>query len=138
MNSVTWPQPRGDALHGEFYRHCAAHELRFQRCLACARWRHMPRNYCAHCGSGDWEWAQSSGQGIVRSWTVCHRAFHPGVVGDLPYVVALVEFEPGVRLIARLDHIDADAVRLDLPVDVWFDEIAPGIVLPRVRPREAA
>jgi hypothetical protein len=53
-------------------------------------------------------------------------------------VVALVEIEPGVRLIARLDHIDADAVRLDLPVYVWFEEIAPGIVLPRVRPREAA
>lgn len=130
--------PRGEALHGEFYQHCVRNTLCFQRCLACERWRHMPRLHCSHCGSQDWKWATSSGKGLIRTWTVCHRAFHPGVEADVPYAVALVEFEPGARLIARVVQMDVSALRSDLPVEICFEEVAPGQVLPRVRPQEPA
>jgi uncharacterized OB-fold protein len=127
--------PRGEGLHGEFYTYCARHELRFQRCSACSAWRHMPRDRCARCGSDDWEWAVSNGKGLVLSWTVCHRAFHPSLDQALPYAVALVEFEPGARLIARLLDVDVETVCAGLGVEVCFEELAPGHVVPRVRPR---
>lgn len=134
---VAKSKPRGEGLHGEFYEHCARHELRFQRCLSCHRWRHMPRQHCAHCASAEWEWALSSGQGVVRSWTVCYRAFHSSLEGELPYAVALVEFEAGVRLVARVVDAPVSAVKAGLTVDVCFEEITPGCVVPRVRPRRA-
>lgn len=132
-------RPRADGLHAAFYEHCAAGKLHFQRCGACGRWRHMPRTHCPHCHSGEWQWAPSSGQGVVRSWTVCYRAFHPGVADDLPYAVAVVEFEPGARLVVRVDGIDPeapDALRIGMPVAIDYLEIAPGCVVPRVRPTQ--
>jgi len=59
------PQP--DGLNAEFYAHCAAGELRFQRCTACATWRHPPRVRCAACGSDEYEWALATGRGPAYS-----------------------------------------------------------------------
>jgi uncharacterized OB-fold protein len=94
----------------------------------------MPRVRCPACGSDDWAWTASSGQGIVRSWTVCHRAFHPSLEGSLPYAVALVEFEPGARLIVRLIDVDVESVAAGMTVEVCFEQLTPDHVVPRVRP----
>ena len=71
------PLPKLEGLTGEFYGWCAQGELRFQRCKCCGAWRHVPREICAECSSFDWEWAKSSGQGTVYTWTVVERALHP-------------------------------------------------------------
>ena len=39
------PLPRGEHYHGAFYDWCKRHELRFQRCAACKRWRHARTLY---------------------------------------------------------------------------------------------
>jgi uncharacterized OB-fold protein len=122
------------ALDQEFYDHCARGELRFQRCLACFAWRHVPREHCAGCGSAEWEWALGSGRAALYSWTICHRAFHPAFAPLVPYVVAIGTMAEGVRLIARLEGADEADLRLDLPMRVGFAAMAPGLMLPVFQP----
>ena len=43
MSDYNKPLPRRDELNGEFYERLKAHELCFQRCSECKKWRHMPR-----------------------------------------------------------------------------------------------
>lgn len=53
----------------------------------------------------------------MYSFTVVHRA-PPGFDADLPYVVALVELEEGVRMMTRLVDCTADDVRIGSKVQV--------------------
>ncbi|MFO0997004.1 MAG: Zn-ribbon domain-containing OB-fold protein [Alphaproteobacteria bacterium] len=133
MGDVAKPLPRRDGLNGEFYEYCARGELRFQRCSECGAWRHMPRYHCAKCGSERWSWERSSGKGTLYSWTVCHRAFHPGFADDVPYVVAIVELEEGPRIATQIVDRTPDELRLSMPVEVVFEPMVPGVVLPKFR-----
>lgn len=89
------PTPSLDGLSGQFYDHCRRHQLSFQRCSRCHRWRHIPRLTCAECGSDAWSWHISSGRGVVYSSTVIHRALHPGLEDATPFVCAIVEMDEG-------------------------------------------
>jgi hypothetical protein len=121
------PAPVG--LNAEFYAHCAAGELRFQRCTACAVWRHPPRARCAACGSDSWDWALASGRGEVFSWTITHRPLDPGFADEVPYAVVIVETEEGPRLVGNLRGIDNRELVLGLPVRVVFETVADGVAL---------
>jgi uncharacterized OB-fold protein len=134
MHKYQKPLPRGEEYNGEFYQFCKRHELRFQRCLACKAWRHMPRECCAACGSLDWTWESSSGKGRVFSWTVVHRALQPAFAEDVPYVVAIIELEEGVRMVSHVVGLAAGELRLDLSVEVAFDDVTPEVTLPTFRP----
>lgn len=132
-NAYPMPLPalRGPAR--EFYGYCKAHELRFQRCLACGTWRHVPRDMCAHCGSFDAEWALSSGRGRVFSWTTTWQPMMPEFAWQVPYSPAIIELDEGVRLVSWVVDTRPEALEVGLRVEVVFDDVAPEVSLPRFR-----
>lgn len=134
MSDYSKPLPRGEAYNGEFYQFCQQHELRFQRCKDCSTWRHMPRESCQSCGSFEWTWERSSGKGQLFSWTVIHRALHPGFADDVPYAAAVVELEEGVRLVSHVLDLSPEQLCIGMPVEVVFDDITPEVTLPKFRP----
>jgi len=133
MQEYTKPLPRGEDLHAEFYQFCRNHELRFQRCSDCEAWRHMPRECCEACGSFDWSWQPSSGQGTLFSWTIIHRALHPSFADDVPYAVAIVEMQEGVRLVSGLVDVPNDSLQIGLPLQVVFEDVTSEVTLPKFR-----
>lgn len=134
MSEYTKMLPPAVDRHGEFYAFCKKYELRFQRCSNCQAWRHMPRESCAECSSFDWTWEPSSGKGTLFSWTVIHRALHPGWADDLPYASVVIEMEEGVRLVSRLEDVPHDELVLGLEVEVDFEDVTPEITLHKFRP----
>jgi uncharacterized OB-fold protein len=124
-------------LNAEFYAHCAAGELRFQRCRACGAWRHPPRYRCAACGSGEWSWERSTGRGEVFSWTVTHQALDPAYADELPYAVVVVELEEGPRLVGNLRGLAPAGLELGLAVEVEFELVADEVALTHFRPSRA-
>ena len=123
------PRPATD-LEQEFWDHCFRGELRFQRCDACASWRHPPRYRCARCGSTKWTWSEASGRGRVFSWCVTHRAPHPSLIDSVPYASVIVELEEGVRLVSVVRDVAPASLRLELPVRVAFETREEGVALP--------
>ena len=129
-----------DPLTAFFWDGARRGELWIQRCRACGTYIHLPRPVCRVCRSFDLVGERVSGRGTLYSWTQTFKAFHPFFVDRVPYVlatVALVE-QPGLHLVTNLVGIDADRVAadatLDMEVEVAFDEVAPGYVLPVFRP----
>jgi uncharacterized OB-fold protein len=61
-------------------------------------------------------WKPVSGRGELHSFIVVHRAVLPGTGSGT--VIGLVELaeQPGLRLPARLVDVDADQVRIGMPV----------------------
>jgi hypothetical protein len=127
------PLPALQGPTGEFYAWCQKGELRFQRCDACATWRHVPREICARCGSSAWSWQRASGRGRIFTWTVAARAMHPAFVDDAPYAPVVVEMEEGVRLVSQMVDCAPDALAIDMPVEVVFVAVTPEVTLPKFR-----
>ena len=104
--------------------------LRLQCCADCGKVRHYPRPVCDACWSMNADWIDASGRGTVHSWTITHYAFHPGVKGDLPYILLTVDLPEGVRMNARARGIEASALQVGLPVVVAFDRVKDDLTLP--------
>jgi uncharacterized protein len=128
------PRPTAESL--PFWDGLARHELRVQRCEACGRYWFPPSNRCQHCWSDRHAWQQVSGRGRVHSFTVFRRAYAAELADQLPYVVGVVELEEGPRLITNVVGVEPDDVRVDLPVEVVFDDLTDDVTLHAFRPRE--
>ena len=127
------PTPVPNADNQGFWDACARRELRLQRCAACRAWRHHPRPMCPACGSFDYEWALSSGRGVVHTFTIVHRPTLPAFEAQLPYNVVVVRLEEGPLMVSNLLDCPADAIRIGLPVEVAFEPLDETIVLPKFR-----
>lgn len=112
-------------------------ELRIQQCGGCGVLRHPPAPLCARCGSTDQGYVVASGRGVVYSHVTHH---YPPLAGvEVPHTALLVELEEGVRVISELAK-DADPgdVRIGLPVEVVFQTVPGGQLLPAFRPEAAS
>jgi uncharacterized OB-fold protein len=67
------------------------------------------------------DYVVASGRGSVFSFVVHHAPKVPG--RQVPYVVALVELEEGVRMLGELRGIDPAEVEVGLPVEVGFQQL---------------
>ncbi|HEX3788692.1 MAG TPA: bifunctional MaoC family dehydratase N-terminal/OB-fold nucleic acid binding domain-containing protein [Pseudonocardiaceae bacterium] len=116
-----------------FWAGTRAGELRIQRCGQCGLLRHPPGPMCPECGSTKRTHLVSAGLGEVFSYVVHH---HPPVAGrELPFVVALVELDEGVRLLAELTGVAPADVRIGLPVRIAFRAVDDELTLPTWEPR---
>ncbi|MBK0392557.1 Zn-ribbon domain-containing OB-fold protein [Ramlibacter algicola] len=129
------PRPEPTMDEAGFWEFCKDRSLRFQACTSCGTLRHPPLPMCPHCQSCGIDWKEAPPDAEVYSYTVVRHASHPAVTPRLPYVVAVVEFPalPGVRLITNITDIDPGAVRIGLPVKLWWDDIGEGMHVPRFR-----
>ena len=121
---------------GGFFEAARRGELAVRMCNGCDAVLHLPRAYCHHCGSWDGRWQPVAGTGTVYSWSVIAHQVHPEY--PVPYTVVLVELDdyPSVRLIGHLPG--TPEVHLGQHLEVWFEELADGIVIPQWRPCASA
>jgi hypothetical protein len=79
----------------------------------------------------------ATGLGTVYSFTIVRHPANPELAGSVPYVVALIELDEGPRLVSNVVGVEPDLVAIDQRVQVRFDRVGPGTVLPRFAPVEA-
>ena len=67
---------------------------------------------------------------------VVEHPTHDAFQEDAPYAVAMVEpvEEPGVRLPGNLVDYQGVELRIDMPVEVVFEDVTEEVTLPRWRP----
>ncbi|MFI7671806.1 bifunctional MaoC family dehydratase N-terminal/OB-fold nucleic acid binding domain-containing protein [Nocardia sp. NPDC049526] len=102
-------------------------ELRIQR-LPDGTLRHPPIPALWQDKSEQTDYVVASGRGEVFSYVVHHAPKVPG--RQLPFVVALVELEEGVRMLGELRGVDPADVKIGLPVRVEFEKLDDEAVLP--------
>ncbi|MBU3060670.1 OB-fold domain-containing protein [Nocardia sp. NEAU-G5] len=102
-------------------------ELRIQR-LPDGTLRHPPIPALWQDKAKDTDYVVASGRGTVFSYVVHHAPKVPG--RTLPFVVALVELEEGVRVLGELRGVEPDQVRVDMPVEVAFEKLDDDSTVP--------
>lgn len=135
MGAYQKPLPVPDAISATYWEACRRHELILQRCVRCGTFRFPPTSRCSRCGSGDTGWSRACGTGKVYSWNVVVHPIPEDVYAeDVPYVVALVELDEGVRMPTNLVDCDPHRIEADMPVEVVFDDVTEAVTLPKFRP----
>ena len=126
--------PRLTDANRHFWQGGEQGELVFLRCRACGYYIHPPQPVCPIDFGKDLAPEAVSGRGTVATFTVNHQPWIPGMA--LPYVIALVDIEeqPGLRLQTNIVGCEPEQVRIGMPVEVVFDDVAPDVTLPRFRP----
>ena len=70
----------------------------------------------------------------MTSWVVFHQRHLDSFKDEIPYNVVQVELEEGPRLVTNLVDIENDDIRMEMLVEVVFDDVTPDVTLPRFRP----
>lgn len=54
---------------------------------------------------------------------------------EVPYSPVIIEMEEGVRMLSWLRDVKPEELKLDLPVEVAFEDVTPEVTLPMFRRR---
>ncbi|HEV7360975.1 MAG TPA: OB-fold domain-containing protein [Mycobacterium sp.] len=106
-----------------FWEGVAAHELRIQRRPDGAL-QHPPVPAVWQDKEQPVDYLVASGKGTVYSFVVHHAPKVPG--RTLPFVIALVELEEGVRMLGELRHVDHADVTIGMPVRATYIDFPAG------------
>ena len=123
-------RPLPDVDDPEFAPYWAATsrgELRVPRCTACGRFGWPPRPVCPRCHGFDFTWEPVAARGQLYSWTVVGHQTTRGL--PPPYVVGLVEVEPGVRMLGGVVGVETGELRAGLALAARFEPVAPNVNL---------
>lgn len=129
------PQPTADSA--PFWEACRQGRLELQRCDECALFWFPPSNRCPRCLGESWAWTPVAGQGRLVTYTIMHRAYHPGFVADLPYVVGVIELDEGPRMVSNVVGLASEAPSVGMRLSVVFEDAGQELALPKFRPAQA-
>ena len=131
-----WKKPL-PTISGEtrpYWEACRRGELLVQQCDACQAYQFYPRGICAACWSGEVRWVRSSGRGTVWTFTVTRQNRTPGFSEEVPYILALVELEEGVKMFTNVVECDPGDVAIGMPVEVTFVRVTEQVSVPFFKP----
>jgi uncharacterized OB-fold protein/acyl dehydratase len=100
-----------------------AHELRIQK-RPDGTLQHPPVPAVWQDREAPTEYVVASGRGTVFSYVVHHAPRVPG--RTLPFVIALVELEEGVRMLGELRNVDPSEVEIGMPVSATYIDFPDG------------
>lgn len=126
--------PRDCSLSAEslpFWDGLARGVLKIPQCDDCGVNFFFPRKWCPGCWSSNVSWIEASGRGAVYSSCMVYMAFEGRSPDEVPYRVALIDLEEGVRVVGRL-HPAMDDQSIGVEVRIEFD-VDTSSTLPRWR-----
>ena len=115
------PVPTANPDTVAFWEACNEEKFLIQECNSCGKYQFYPRALCKHCNATDLKWHQVSGRGKVKTFTVVHHAPSPAFKDDLPYVLALIDLEEGVRTMMNVIGCDVEDVYIGMNIELTFE-----------------
>ncbi|MBV1878607.1 MAG: OB-fold domain-containing protein [Pseudomonadales bacterium] len=130
-SKISLPKPTPETEH--FWQGTRQGALKLQKCVDCAHVYFPPRPFCPACASRAVSVFTATGRGMLYSYVINNRP-HPAFDG--PYSIAVVELEEGPRMMTNIVNCDQtpEALQLDMPVEVLFEELSDDISLPYFQP----
>jgi len=136
----TRPIPQPFWLTEPFWQATRQHRLAIQRCTLCGFYNHPPLPQCPSCGRTDFHWEEVSGRGTIYGYSILYEPLVVGFDEVVPYNCVAVELDeqPGLLLAANLVNGQPNVESIGKAVEVVFESIGEGFVLPQFRLVEPA
>jgi uncharacterized OB-fold protein len=127
------PLPETRNAGATFWNKAAEGVLAVPKCGACERTFWHPRPRCPHCGSERVGWIRASGKGAVHTFTVVRQSGDPFFKTKVPYAVAMIDLDEGVRIMTNIVETPLEALAVGMRVEVLFEDAGDGIAIPLFR-----
>ncbi|MBK8334421.1 MAG: Zn-ribbon domain-containing OB-fold protein [Ilumatobacteraceae bacterium] len=128
-------EPTPTPLSQPFWDATRDRRLLAQRCAMCDRYVWYPREHCPGCLRSELEWVELSGNGTIYTFNVMRKPGNPMMADAVPYVLALVDLDEGVRMTTNIVHVSPEEVRCGQRVSVdWSIQLDDGRCLPTFAP----
>jgi enoyl-CoA hydratase/carnithine racemase/uncharacterized OB-fold protein len=118
----------------EFWQATKQGRLLVQHCDDCQANIFFPKKVCPECWSKKLRWIPSSGKATVYTFTAMMDMVEPKFMADLPYVLAMVDLDEGIRMTTRIVRCRPEDVAIGMPVEVTFEDVSPECALPMFQP----
>lgn len=136
------PIPVPDAASAPFFAGALQGRLMLLRCGACETFQ-SPTAYlgvplrprCARCFAAALQWAPASGYATLYSFAVMHQRYDEAFAADLPYNLAVVHTEEGVRCSSQVVDCPVADLTISMELEVCFERLSAEVALPKFRPR---
>ncbi len=134
MQTSTKPIPDTTPWGKPFWKAAREGRLVIQNCSGCGAPIFYPRFCCPHCFSENLTWVEASGKGTVYSYTVVKNNAPSAFVQDMPFVVAVITLDEGVRMLSNIVECEPDELKCDMAVEVTFEKLTDEFTLPKFKP----
>jgi len=125
--------PRWSIDSMPYWEGCRRGELLYQKCEECQEVVFHARVACPYCLSPKLDWRRSAGAGEVYSFTVQHLPVDRENPGKLPLALGIVLLDEGFHMFTEIDETDLRVLKIGARVSVYFDQMAPDLVLPKFK-----
>lgn len=126
------PLPNSDTK--EFWDGAKRHELLLQQCSKCSNYRYPPSPICPNCFSMDFKWEKTAGKGEVYTYTIVRVPLSPEWEPYVPYVLATIKLDEGVRMVATVVDCKPEDVKIGMKVRVVFNDATEQFTIPEFKP----
>ncbi len=106
-----------------FYEGLKRNTLLLPWCKSCGKPHFYPRAACPHCWSEDYDWRPAKGTGTLHSFTIVRANPPTSFAASLPYTIAIIDLDEGVRI---LSNIVGDAAGLAIGDKVGVEFVTRG------------
>lgn len=130
---MTKPVPETQPWSERFWEGTKQGKLLIQVCNDCQSKIFYPRKYCPECWSGNLDWMEGSGRAKIYTFSTAYSMVEPKFMDELPYTIAYVDLEEGIRMMTRIVDCDPADIKIGMDVEVTFHERG-GFHLPYFRP----
>ncbi len=136
------PVPVLDEASAPFFKGALAGKLMLLRCRRCGTLQ-SPTAYlgvplrprCLQCFSAELEWAASSGRATLHSYALMHQLYDEAFAHEIPYNIAVVETEEGVRLTSQVVGCAPEELRVEMELEAVFERRSDSVAIPKFKPR---
>ena len=138
--TLSKPAPVPDEESRPFFDGARRGVLLLRRCGGCGTFMSPTgglgtplRPRCVSCFSGDLEWAPASGRGTLYSFALMHQVYDPAFADEVPYNIAVVELDEGVRVTTNVIGCPNDELWIGMPLVVTFEQVSEEVAIPKFR-----
>ena len=115
-SSYQKPVPIPDEASQPFYDGAREHRLMIQQCATCGVVIWPAKSRCDNCMQPTVNWVQANGKATLYSFALMHQVYHPGFASEVPYIIAQVDLEEGLRILTNIVGCSAAIFRLGCPL----------------------
>ncbi len=131
---MTRPKPLVQPWSMPFWEGARDGKLLLQHCRDCSTVIFYPRKFCPSCWCAELDWKEASGKATIYTFSTAYDMVEPRFWEDLPYTIAYVDLEEGVRMMTRIVDCNPEEIKTGMEVEVVFRKLDEEFNLPYFRP----
>ncbi|MGI6072000.1 MAG: Zn-ribbon domain-containing OB-fold protein [Lachnospiraceae bacterium] len=129
MSEYSKPLPEIRPWTKEFWEGTKQGKLLIQRGKNTGKLIMYPKKYSPYDIDEELEWIEASGKGTVYTFSIVENNAPKPFDEELPFCVAIVELEEGVRMCTNIVDCDLDRIKIGAPVHAVFNPVTEDITL---------